>query len=98
MLDLRHSKPAPTSPILSNLVAYRLDRDLMKFAKEYRLRYTRYADDISFSSYAPPLALFNAGLPIPGRVKPDQLSVALSAAFSSNGFEVAADKVWFASP
>jgi RNA-directed DNA polymerase len=89
---------APTSPILSNLVAYRLDRDLMKFAKEYRLRYTRYADDISFSSYAPPLALFNAGLPIPGRVKPDQFSVALSAAFSSNGFDVAADKVWFAGP
>lgn len=89
---------APTSPILSNLVTYRLDRDLMKFAKEYRLRYTRYADDISFSSYAPPLALFNAGLPIPGRVKPDQLSVALSAAFSSNDFEVADDKVWFAGP
>ncbi|MHB8270591.1 reverse transcriptase domain-containing protein [Bradyrhizobium sp.] len=89
---------APTSPILSNLVAYRLDRDLMKLAKEYRLRYTRYADDISFSSYAPPLALFNAGLPTPGRVKPDQLSVALSAAFSSNDFEVAADKVWFAGP
>jgi RNA-directed DNA polymerase len=89
---------APTSPILSNLVAYRLDRDLMKFAKAYRLRYTRYADDISFSSYAPPLALFNAGLPVPGRVKPDQLSVALSAAFSLNGFEVAADKVWFADP
>ncbi|MFC5326316.1 reverse transcriptase domain-containing protein [Bradyrhizobium oligotrophicum] len=89
---------APTSPILSNLVAYRLDRDLMTFAKAYRLRYTRYADDISFSSYAPPLALFNAGLPIPGRVKPDQLSVALAAAFSSNGFEVAADKVWYAGP
>lgn len=89
---------APTSPILSNLVAYRLDRDLMKFAKEYRLKYTRYADDISFSSYAPPLALFSAGLPISGRVKPEQLSSALSQAFSSNGFEVAADKVWFAGP
>jgi RNA-directed DNA polymerase len=89
---------APTSPILSNLVAYRLDRDLMTLAKMYRLRYTRYADDISFSSYAPPLALFDAGLPIPGRVKPDQLSVALAAAFSSNGFEIAADKVWYAGP
>ena len=89
---------APTSPILSNLVAYRLDRDLMKFAKTYRLRYTRYADDISFSSYAPPLALFNAGLPIPGRVKPDQLSDALSKVFLLNGFEIAPDKVWFAGP
>ncbi len=61
---------APTSPILSNLVAYRLDRDLMTFAKTYRLRYTRYADDISFSSFAPPVACFNSGLPIPGRVNP----------------------------
>jgi RNA-directed DNA polymerase len=89
---------APTSPILSNLVAYRLDRDLMKFAKTYRLRYTRYADDISFSSYTPPLALFNAGLPIPGRVKPDQLSAELLLTFSLNGFEVAPEKVWFAGP
>jgi RNA-directed DNA polymerase len=89
---------APTSPVLSNLVAYRLDRDLMKFAKTYRLRYIRYADDISFSSFAPPLALFNSGLPVPGRVKPDQLSVTLAAVFSSNDFEVAADKVWYAGP
>ncbi|WP_187434765.1 reverse transcriptase domain-containing protein [Bradyrhizobium cytisi] len=89
---------APTSPILSNLVAYRLDRDLMKFAKTYRLKYTRYADDISFSSYAPPLALFNAGLPIPGRVKSDQLSVELSTVLATNGFEIAPDKVWFAGP
>jgi RNA-directed DNA polymerase len=32
---------APTSPILSNMVAYRLDRVLMNFAKAHRLRYTR---------------------------------------------------------
>jgi RNA-directed DNA polymerase len=49
---------APTSPILSNIVAYRLDRVLMKFAKTHRMRYTRYADDITLSSYAQPTALF----------------------------------------
>ncbi|MCP5498106.1 MAG: RNA-directed DNA polymerase [Leptospiraceae bacterium] len=41
---------APTSPVLSNLVCRRLDRNLSKFAKEYRVKYSRYADDITFSS------------------------------------------------
>ena len=89
---------APTSPILSNLVAYRLDRDLMKFAKEYRFRYTRYADDISLSSFAPPVALFEQGVPPPGKMTVDQLSASLRSVFTSNGFEIASDKVWFAGP
>ena len=40
---------APTSPALSNLVAYRLDRRLEGFVKEAGGRYTRYADDLLFS-------------------------------------------------
>lgn len=40
---------APTSPVLSNIVCERLDRKLQKLAKAYGLRYTRYADDITFS-------------------------------------------------
>lgn len=89
---------APTSPILSNMVAYRLDRDLMNFAKAHRLRYTRYADDLSFSGYAQPTALFKGGLPLPGRVPVNQLSAPLQAAISSNGFEVNPEKVWFSGP
>lgn len=42
---------APTSPMLSNLVAFNLDESLFKFANEHGLIYTRYADDITFSSY-----------------------------------------------
>jgi RNA-directed DNA polymerase len=42
---------APTSPILSNIICQRLDRKLVQFAREERLYYTRYADDLSFSSY-----------------------------------------------
>lgn len=41
---------APTSPMLSNLVAYKLDELLTKLSEEYGLVYTRYADDITFSS------------------------------------------------
>ena len=41
---------APTSPGLSNLVCYRLDRRLQGLANKYGCCYSRYADDITFSS------------------------------------------------
>ena len=41
---------APTSPVISNLACFLLDRKLQSFCSEYALIYTRYADDLSFSS------------------------------------------------
>lgn len=41
---------SPCSPIISNLVANILDTRLLKLAKEARCTYTRYADDLTFSS------------------------------------------------
>lgn len=41
---------SPCSPILTNIVCRNLDRQLNKLAKEYKVRYSRYADDITFSS------------------------------------------------
>jgi RNA-directed DNA polymerase len=41
---------APTSPKLANLVCWRLDRRLMGVAGKRGIMYTRYADDLSFSS------------------------------------------------
>lgn len=40
---------APTSPILSNIISKILDKRLIGFAKKYNLKYTRYADDLTFS-------------------------------------------------
>lgn len=40
---------APTSPSLSNIVGYEMDRKLAALAAEYGLTYTRYADDLTFS-------------------------------------------------
>lgn len=40
---------APTSPTLTNVVCSRLDWRLSKLARRYNLRYSRYADDITFS-------------------------------------------------
>jgi RNA-directed DNA polymerase len=41
---------APTSPIISNFICYKLDNKLIDLAIQGRFSYTRYADDITFSS------------------------------------------------
>ncbi|UOE39708.1 reverse transcriptase family protein [Chryseobacterium oryzae] len=41
---------SPTSPILSNIICERLDRRLTGLANRFGLRYSRYADDVTFSS------------------------------------------------
>ena len=40
---------AATSPALSNLVAFKLDLRLNALSKQFKLVYTRYADDLTFS-------------------------------------------------
>ncbi len=39
----------PTSPAITNLICRSLDRRLAGFALKHKLRYTRYADDMTFS-------------------------------------------------
>lgn len=41
---------SPCSPVISNLIAGILDVHLSRLAKDYGCRYTRYADDITFST------------------------------------------------
>ncbi len=41
---------APTSPAISNLLCRRLDQRLSQMAEKFCFRYTRYADDITFSA------------------------------------------------
>ena len=40
---------APTSPTITNIICEKLDYKLSRLAKAYGLKYTRYADDITFS-------------------------------------------------
>jgi RNA-directed DNA polymerase len=40
---------APTSPYLSNLIFKNADAEIANFCKQREIRYTRYADDLSFS-------------------------------------------------
>lgn len=51
---------AATSPNLSNIVSYGLDVRLSGIAKSYDLRYTRYADDITFSGFYIPATFIGA--------------------------------------
>jgi RNA-directed DNA polymerase len=41
---------SPCSPIISNLISHILDVRLVQIAKKYRCQYSRYADDITFST------------------------------------------------
>jgi RNA-directed DNA polymerase len=41
---------APTSPVLSNMIAVPLDRALLRLARGAHVSYSRYADDITFST------------------------------------------------
>ena len=52
---------APTSPIISNLICGSLDSKLKSLARLYSCTYTRYADDLTFST---DLAAFPASIAV----------------------------------
>ena len=41
---------APSSPIISNFICYEMDNEMQNFCSQNQLTYTRYADDLTFSS------------------------------------------------
>ncbi len=48
--DLVLSIGAPSSPLLSNILLYDFDQKIAEFCKSLRVVYTRYADDLTFST------------------------------------------------
>ena len=44
---------APTSPALSNIAGHPIDKKIGRFAADNKLVYTRYVDDMSFSTNEP---------------------------------------------
>ena len=87
---------APSSPVLSNMICFRLDKQLLAIAKQARSIYTRYADDITFSGYQPLTSLFAGAVPSPGHISPDLLAPALTNSFATNGFAINPDKAHYA--
>lgn len=58
---------APTSPVLSNMIARQLDGKLIHLAHQFHLQYTRYADDISLSTSKrdfPKRVAYHSGFPL----------------------------------
>lgn len=53
-LNMRLPMGAPTSPVLSNIVLKKLDEELASWSKEKKLKYSRYADDLTFSGKRKP--------------------------------------------
>ena len=83
---------APTSPVVSNMICGRMDRELLALAKKQHCAYTRYADDLTFSkksgAFPPELAR---------RDEDDDRTILgqdLRAIIESNGFRPHTEKTW----
>jgi RNA-directed DNA polymerase len=87
---------APSSPVISNMICFRMDKELQAIAKEGHCIYTRYADDITFSRYQPLTSLFEGPLPPAGNFSPDLLKARLQLAFKGNGFTINPEKAYYA--
>lgn len=85
---------APTSPVLSNFIAATLDRRLLRLARQSKLAYSRYADDITFSTN---LAQFPPAIAIREQIPGGGFKVvagdALEQAITASGFAINGNKV-----
>ncbi|WP_341223962.1 reverse transcriptase domain-containing protein [Loktanella salsilacus] len=97
-LNNRLPQGAPTSPVISNMICLRMDRQLMGYCKTRRIKYSRYADDLTFSLYTAPHQLFADNVPNPGKLVSSQISEELNSIIVSNGFIINEDKLRYFGP
>lgn len=83
---------SPASPIISNYICRKLDSELLAFARKYKMNYSRYADDITFSTNMKCLPLEF------GEIKNNRLLLSedLSAIIENNGFVINESKTRYA--
>jgi RNA-directed DNA polymerase len=83
---------APTSPITSNMICAKLDSQLQRLAKQNRCTYTRYADDLTFSTT---LRIFPSPLAktISGVTEQIEIGDELHQVIKANGFEINRQKL-----
>ena len=76
---------APTSPVLSNLIARKLDGKLEALARRTRCIYTRFADDLTFSAHQStlPREMFAS----------DAVGLELDSIIQAEGFRINAAKI-----
>jgi RNA-directed DNA polymerase len=76
---------APTSPIVSNMICARLDAKLQQLAKEHQCTYSRYADDITFSTNRSKFPLALAHL---SEIGQGEIGNELCSVIEENGFQI----------
>lgn len=81
---------SPCSPIISNMICSYLDHCLEKYAAKHRLQYTRYADDITFSTN---LSSFPEEVCTIDKNRTTLLGYELISIIEKNGFQVNQDKI-----
>jgi RNA-directed DNA polymerase len=79
---------APTSPIVSNMVCGRMDAHLQKLAQRYNCLYSRYADDITFSTNASTFPKSLARTVTGTAGEETVVGSELEKALNSNGFQI----------
>ena len=82
---------APTSPMVSNMICSKMDNELLRLAKTYRVTYTRYADDLVFSTtehvFRSAICSFDKS------TKKFGLGLGFQSIISANGFKINIAKV-----
>lgn len=81
---------APSSPILTNMICRPLDNQLMRLSKNNRMTYTRYVDDITFSTRN---AEFPKGI-VYGDLFDLKIGKDLKEILRKNSFEINVQKVY----
>jgi RNA-directed DNA polymerase len=83
---------APTSPIVSNMICAKMDSQLRILAQLNRCTYTRYADDLTFSTSAPKFSRQLATIIIGDEGNYLQLGDQLVKTIERNGFKINCEK------
>ena len=81
---------APTSPVISNMICARIDSQMRLLAKEKHCTYTRYADDITFSTRQ---AKFPRDIAYRGKEDSVLVGQRLLSIIEENGFKINWKKV-----
>lgn len=84
---------APTSPIISNMICYKMDKALLNYCAAHHLTYSRYADDLIFSSTS---SYSMACLLDRSEGRPASLSAFLVETITNNGFKINQNKTHIA--